>query len=92
LFDLWNRKNIASQSNNRGVLPNKAELSFRYCFDERGCMKVSYQMFRSSSKSWDELFLEAAEFASTIEEMRLINITQCCDNNNSVVTVWYWGK
>ncbi len=55
-------------------------------------MKVSYQMFRSSFKSWDELFLEAAEFASTIEEMRLINITQCCDNNNSVVTVWYWGK
>ena len=55
-------------------------------------MRVNYEVFRSSVKSWESLFREASEYAAKIGEQRLINISHCCDHSDSVVTVWYWGK
>lgn len=55
-------------------------------------MKVHYEVFRSSFQSWESLFREASAFAEKIGEQRLINISHSCDNADSVVTVWYWGK
>jgi hypothetical protein len=54
-------------------------------------VNVKYKLFRTSYKKWEELFEEAAGFASTLGD-RLINITQSCDHSDSLVTVWYWDK
>lgn len=53
-------------------------------------MEVRFEIFRGTFKSWDELFQQAAEFASHIGPDRLIGISHSCDNNDGVVTVWYW--
>ena len=55
-------------------------------------MRAQFKVFKSSTKLWDTLFKEAVNFASRIGEQRLINISHCCDNNDAVVTVWYWDK
>ena len=55
-------------------------------------MKVRFEIFRSSTKSWQSLFEEAAQFASKIGQQRVINISHSCDHSTGVVTVWYWGK
>jgi hypothetical protein len=52
---------------------------------------VRFREFRSSFKSWDELFSEAAAFASTLGRERLISISHSEDSGKGVVAVWYWG-
>jgi len=53
-------------------------------------MRVGYKMFRGTLASWDDLFGQAAAFAETLGEIRLINISHSCGGNDGVVTVWYW--
>jgi len=53
-------------------------------------MKVRSKFFQSSTKSWDMIFREAAEFASRLRATeRLINISHSCDSGTGVVCVWY---
>ena len=55
-------------------------------------MNVQYQIFRSSSKSWNVLFTEASEFASKLDDNQLINISHSCDHKREgVVVVWYFA-
>lgn len=54
-------------------------------------MTVQYQAFRGFIKTWDTLFKEAAEFASSIPRERLISMSHSCDQGHAVVTVWYWA-
>jgi hypothetical protein len=42
-------------------------------------------------KRWEELFREAADFATTIGPDRVISISHSEDENDGVVTVWYWS-
>ncbi|HEX8634856.1 MAG TPA: hypothetical protein VF703_11980 [Pyrinomonadaceae bacterium] len=51
---------------------------------------VEFKVFRGEWASWDELFSEAAAFATEIGSLRLINISHSADKNVGVVTVWYW--
>lgn len=53
--------------------------------------RVEYRMFRGTLQSWDELFSQAAAFASTLRPEELITISHSEDSNDGVVTVWYWG-
>lgn len=53
-------------------------------------MEVKFKHFRSSMSSWEELFNQAAEFATQIGPQNLINISHSEDQNDGVVTVWYW--
>lgn len=53
-------------------------------------MRVTYTYVRGSFASWDQLFAQAAEFASSIPRDRLIGISHSSDNSDAVVTVWYW--
>jgi hypothetical protein len=48
--------------------------------------------FRSSFKSWDDLFSEAAAFATRMGRERLISISHSEDSGKGVVAVWYWGN
>jgi len=52
---------------------------------------VKYEMFRGTLESWDSLFTKAATFASELGRERLITISHSEDNQDGVVTVWYWS-
>ena len=54
-------------------------------------LTVQYKMFRGTLASWDALFSEAAEFATTLDRERLISISHSEDQNDGVVAVWYWA-
>ena len=51
---------------------------------------VRYRMFRGTLATWEALFQEAAEYASTLRPEELINISHSEDGNDGVVAVWYW--
>jgi len=55
-------------------------------------MKVAFETFQSDWRSWDHLFTQAAEFASSIEPEDLITISHSSDNGAGIVTVWYWTE
>jgi hypothetical protein len=54
-------------------------------------MKVEYKVVKSAFKSWETLFKEAAEVASSVGPDRLINITSLLSGGEGVITVWYWS-
>jgi hypothetical protein len=49
-------------------------------------------MFRGTLKTWDDLFSQAAEFATEIGRDNLIAISHSADHSDGVVTVWFWGS
>jgi len=61
-------------------------------------MKVQCRKFLSSSRPWDTLINEAAEFATGIGPERLINISSSAAGGSDafgfgaqgVIFVWYW--
>ncbi len=54
-------------------------------------MTVGFQVFRGSFATWSSLFNQAADFAETVGQDRVINISHSCGpNHEGVVTVWYW--
>src|SRR5215470_7388015 len=52
---------------------------------------VHFEVFKSSFKSWESLFAEAAAYAEGVGSERLIGISHSEDQNKGVVTVWYWS-
>jgi hypothetical protein len=42
--------------------------------------------------TWDQLFTQAAAFASSVGPDRLISISHSEDQQDGVVTVWYWAE
>ncbi|HRH45525.1 MAG TPA: hypothetical protein PKY82_28055 [Pyrinomonadaceae bacterium] len=54
-------------------------------------MRVKFEHFRGTLISWQSLFQQAADFATSIGKEKLISISHSEDNNEGVVTVWYWG-
>jgi hypothetical protein len=52
---------------------------------------VRFMEFESSFKSWDDLFSEAAAFATRVGRERLISISHSEDSSKGVVAVWYWA-
>jgi hypothetical protein len=48
-------------------------------------------MFRGHFTTWDDLFVQACDFATRVGETRLINISHSCAGSDGVVTVWYWS-
>ena len=53
-------------------------------------MQVRFRVFRGTFTSWQNLFQEAADFATSVGPERLIGISQSDDRSDGVVTVWYW--
>jgi hypothetical protein len=55
-------------------------------------MRVRHRLFESTFKSWESLCEEAAAFASTVGQERLINISvsQADTGGKGIVFVWYW--
>ncbi len=55
-------------------------------------MEVKFEVFRSSVNSWDNLFEQAADFATSVGSEKVINISHSCDNGDGVVVIWYWSE
>lgn len=53
-------------------------------------MVVRFEMFRGTWSTWESLFAEAADFTTSLGPERLISISHSEDQNDGVVTVWYW--
>jgi hypothetical protein len=53
--------------------------------------EVKFKAFRGLFSSWDTLFSDASEFASTLGSERLISISHSADHSDGVVVVWYWA-
>ena len=51
---------------------------------------VVYKIFRGTFCSFDDLFSQAADFATQIGPHHLISISHSEDKDDGVVTVWYW--
>jgi hypothetical protein len=54
-------------------------------------MQVRFRVFRGMLTTWQALFEQAAEFATSVGSENLISISQSEDRSDGVVTVWYWG-
>lgn len=59
---------------------------------ETGKCKMRFQHFRGTLISWDDLFQQAADFATEIGPERVVSISHSEDENCGIVTVWYWEK
>ena len=53
---------------------------------------VNYKYFKRTLATWDEMFVEAAQFAEQIGRERLIGISHSQTHYEGVVAVWYWGE
>jgi hypothetical protein len=53
-------------------------------------LRMAYKYYRGTLASWDELFSQAAAFASDVGPEHLLGISHSCDECDGVVTVWYW--
>ena len=52
--------------------------------------RVRFEMFRGTLASWNTLFSKAAQFANSLEQGSLINISHAVSHGDGVVAVWYW--
>ena len=52
---------------------------------------VRYKMFRGTLASWEDLFDQAAGYASQLGQDRLIGISHSEDKDDGVVAVWFWS-
>ena len=53
--------------------------------------KLAYRSFRGTLATWDELFAQAASFATDVGPERVLSISHSADHSDGVVTVWYWA-
>ena len=58
---------------------------------ERPQRRVGYQVFRGTLATWENLFSQAAELASSLGPERLISISHSEDRDDGVVAVWFWS-
>jgi len=52
--------------------------------------KIEYRIFRGTFSSWQDLFDQAAAFATEIGPRQLVGISHSEDHSEGVVAVWYW--
>jgi hypothetical protein len=48
-----------------------------------------FQRFRGTLTTWDQLFNQAAEFATSVGSQYVVGISHSADRGDGVVTVWY---
>ncbi len=55
-------------------------------------LRLAYKYFRGTLATWDDLFEQAAEFATETGRERVLGISHSADRGDGVVTVWYWTR
>jgi hypothetical protein len=55
--------------------------------------RLAYKYFRGGTlTTWDELFGNAAKFATEVGSEYVVGISHSADQGDAVVTVWYWTQ
>ena len=54
--------------------------------------RLSYRYFRGTLATWDDLFNQAAQFATEAGPEHVIGVSHSADGGDGVVTVWYWTQ
>lgn len=52
--------------------------------------RLTFRAYRGTMATWGQLFTAAARFASDLGPDRLLSISHSADDDDGVVTVWYW--
>ena len=52
--------------------------------------RLTFRAYRGTFATWEELFSAAARFASDLGSERVLNVSHSVDDDDGVVTVWYW--
>jgi len=52
--------------------------------------RMRYRVFRGTLATWDDLFTQAAGFATVVGPERVVSVSHSADHSDGVVTVWYW--
>ena len=52
---------------------------------------MAHRTFRGTFTTWNDLFSEAAEFATELGPERVVSISHSADSSDGVVVVWYWA-
>jgi phage baseplate assembly protein gpV len=52
-------------------------------------MRLAYKHFRGTFISWEALFQQAADFASSLGPKRVRSVSHSSDHSEGIVTVWY---
>ena len=53
-------------------------------------MRMKFRKFHALLKSWETVFQEAADFATSLGPDRVVSVSHSEDHNEAIVTVWYW--
>ena len=53
---------------------------------------LQFKFFLSATQSWQDMFVEARDFARTLDPRQLVSISHSCDKSQGVVTVWFWDR
>ena len=53
--------------------------------------KVAFEIVRSDVNTWQNLFEQAADLATSLGPDRVINISHSSDGGSGVVCIWYWA-
>jgi hypothetical protein len=51
---------------------------------------LRYRVFRGTLATWEDLFTQAAQFATEVGSERVVSVSHSADHSDGVVTVWYW--
>jgi hypothetical protein len=54
--------------------------------------RLAYKYFRGTMAACDELFDDAAQFATEVGSEYVVGISHSADEDDGVVTVWYWTQ
>jgi hypothetical protein len=60
--------------------------------ESKKAWRLSYKYFRGTLATWDELFSQAAQFATEVGSEYVVGISHSADRGDGVVTVWYWTQ
>ena len=53
-------------------------------------MELKFRYFRGTLATWDQLFDDAAEFATALGFEKVVSLSHSADGANGVVVVWFW--
>ena len=53
--------------------------------------RLRYHVFRGTLATWNDLFAQAAGFATEVGPERVLSVSHSADHHDGVVTVWYWA-
>jgi hypothetical protein len=87
--DAESRKRAAHKEDLRALL---AEVLAEARAGKEGSRLAAFKVFRSPLTTWESLFARAAEFVSDLGPGRVISVSHSEDQDDAVVTVWYWTE